>query len=226
MRPGIATALALLCIPVLALAGQSARVGHRPAIGGCQPCAWLVHAASGVRGSGDGTGCAAARLCLGLAAYLAGRLLLRAPTLGTTAAAHDLTGAGGVVLIVRASRAGRARVACCCAEWCHPLGVVRRTTRLALGPGCWLWSVSVRAVCGVAHSLHDDSGRAFRRSGRRAVRGWSLLAVGVVLGTAWISAAGQCCTGSPAVLRRCWQRDDCRRTRGLAAGSSPPCSRV
>ncbi len=200
LRPGVATALALLCIPVLALAGQSARVGA-PArdrrlsalrLAGATPR--QVFAVAVME-----TGCAAALGSgLGLAAYLAGRLLLHRPDAqGRLPLPTDLTPAPAaivLIVVVLPVLAALATALLLRRVVVTPLGVVRRHRTHAPRP--WpglLIVVGLGAVLSVESLIrfYDDSGRSVP-AGLVAglfVAGALLATVGVVLGTAWISGA-------------------------------------
>jgi len=200
LRPGVALGLLLLCIPVLALAGQSARLGA-PArdrrlaqirLAGATPRQAVAVAVAE-------TGLAAlAGTAAGMAAYAAGRVLLHRPdasgrlplptdtlpplwTLLAVGAGLPLLAALSAALLLR-------RVAF------TPFGVARRhRTR---PPRPWPGLLILAGIA--AFAAVQPVVRAYAWSGR-PMPGWvlpvllggggALATIGVVLGTAWISQA-------------------------------------
>ena len=200
LRPGVATALALLCIPVLALAGQSARVGA-PArdrrlsalrLAGATPRQVFAVAVAE-------TGCAATLGAgLGAAVYFAGRALLHRPDArGRLLLPTDLTPAPTAIALIVVGLPVLAALATALLlrrVVVTPLGVVRRHRTRAPQP----WpGLLILVGLGAVLSL-ESVVQYFSRSGREIpgglvalllVGGALLTTAGVVFGTAWISGA-------------------------------------
>jgi hypothetical protein len=203
LRPGVAFALMLLCIPVLALAGQCARLGA-PArdrrlsavrLAGATPrqAVAIAVAETGLAAL-LGTGA-------GLAAYFAGRALLHRPTAaGKLPLPTDqlppvwtlvVIGAGLPLLAAAAAALLLRRVTL------SPLGVTRRQRAARPRP----WAGALIALGIGAFAVLEPVARFYARSGDELPQwlaplllgGGGLAAMlGVVFGTAWISyAAGR-----------------------------------
>ncbi len=200
LRPGVALALVLLCIPVLALAGQTARLGA-PArdrrlaqlrLTGATPrqVAAIVVTETGLA--------AAAGTVLGLAVYAVGRVLLHRPAPdGRLPLPTDTVPPAGTLAVVAL---GLPALAALFATLLlrrvtfTPFGVVgRERTR---PPGVW---PGVAIVAGVAaFAAVEPLGRAYAARDQ-VMPEWMFLAmlgggglvalVGVVGGTTWISYA-------------------------------------
>jgi hypothetical protein len=198
LRPGVAIALLLLTIPVLALAAQCGRLGAPPRdrrlavirLAGATPGqAVLVAAAETGVASGLGAG-------LGLVTYLvgrwllhrpdaAGRLLLPTDVLPTTWAVVAIC-AGLPLLAVAVAAMLLRRVAF------TPYGVVRRTRNRSPRP-----FVGLLIVVGVALLVVFQSVNRWAGQTQRIVPDWVFpvvlfvsalaAAIGVVLGAGWIS---------------------------------------
>ncbi|MFS8498345.1 MAG: FtsX-like permease family protein [Micromonosporaceae bacterium] len=200
LRPGVVFGLLLLCIPVLALAGQSARLGApardrrlaRIRLAGATPrqAVAVVVAETGLA--------ALAGTALGMVVYAVGRALLHRPDasgrlpLPTDTAPPLWTllavGAGLPLLAALSAALLLRRVAF------TPFGVARRhRTR---PPRPWPGALIVLGVAAIAAA--PSVARAYAWSGRTMpvwvppvllVGGAALATVGVILGTAWISHA-------------------------------------
>lgn len=200
LRPGVAFALLLLCIPVLALAGQCARLGA-PSRDRRLAAIRLAGAAprQAVAIAAVETGLASALgSVLGLAAYLAGRSVLHQPTVdGRLPLPTDvrpatwllaLVVAGLPLLATAAAALLLRRVAF------TPFGVARqtRTARPRPWPGVLigLGVAAIAAITPLARSYHNSGQEIPQWMMPSLLVGGGLSAtLGVIFGTAWISHA-------------------------------------